>query len=113
MRVRVALLEKDQRVLPDMGVRVAFLEEQSETRQQAVPTGVVVPDAAVAADAAGKFVYVVDDKRVIRRSVTVGAQEGERVRVLSGLDGGERIVTGLSDELLASLSDGGRVTVLN
>ncbi|MDH3644579.1 MAG: efflux RND transporter periplasmic adaptor subunit, partial [Gammaproteobacteria bacterium] len=49
VRVRVALLEKDQRVLPDMGVRVAFLEEQSEARQPVVPTGVVVPDAAVGA----------------------------------------------------------------
>jgi RND family efflux transporter MFP subunit len=113
VRVRVALLEKDRRVLPDMGVRVAFLHEHADTEAELAATGVIVPDAAIGADDAGKFVYVVDDQRVARRSVTTKPAGGARVRVLSGLDKGERIVTELSDELLLSLADGDRVTVLN
>lgn len=113
VRVRVALLEKDARVLPDMGVRVAFLDERAAPEQGSAPAGVMVPDAAIAADAAGKFVYVVDRQRVARRSVTTGATDGTRIRVVSGLNNGERIVADLSDELLASLADGGRIAVLN
>ncbi len=113
VRVRVALLEMDQRVLPDMGVRVAFLDEHAEVEAESTPTGVIVPDAAIAADDVGKFVYVVDGQRIARRSVTTGPGEGTRVRVLSGLNKGERIVTDLSEELLVSLVDGGRVAVLN
>ena len=110
VRVRVALLEKDNRVLPDMGVRVAFLDEHVEA-QPAPAGGVLIPDAAVAADAAGKFVYVIDDERVARRSVTTSSEEGSRARVLSGLHEGEHVVSDLSDEIRFSLVDGDRVVV--
>jgi hypothetical protein len=46
--VRIALLERDARVLPDMGVRVAFLEEKVTQPAAPPPTGVWVPSGAPA-----------------------------------------------------------------
>ena len=113
VRVRVRLLERDPRVLPDMGVRVAFLEEHGSPDAPEVPIGVLVPRDAVGRDAAGDFVWVVQEGAVRRRPVTVSDRQGARILVSRGLQGGERVVTSLGEELLASLSEGKRVAVLN
>ena len=107
VRVRVGFVERDERVLPDMGVRVAFLDEAQETDPQPAPLGVLVPKEGYAEDDLGTFVYVVQEGRVARRAVRLAASaEGARVRVLTGLANGERIVAPLNTELLGQLSDG-------
>ena len=113
VRVRVALLERDERVLPDMGVRVAFLEESGAAQQTTEPAGVSIPESAVARGGAGEFVFVVANDTVSRRPVEIGVRSGRSVRVTGGLTSGERVVNGLSDELLASLDDGVRVRLVN
>jgi hypothetical protein len=114
VRVRVGLLEKDERVLPDMGVRVAFLDERAvDASKGPAPGGVLVPSDSVSSDVNGQFVYVVEGERADRRAVTIGEREGSRVRVLSGLERGERVVAQLSAELVAELTSSGRVSVLN
>lgn len=114
VRVRVALLERDERVLPDMGVRVAFLDEKSSNAEgAAAATGVLVPYDSVAQDDAGKFVFVVAAQQASRRSVTIAERQGERVRIVDGLGNGERVVADLSGERLNELSSGDRVSVEN
>jgi hypothetical protein len=44
----VALLKKDPRIVPDMGVRVSFLEKAAPVAANAPPPGVLVPAAAIA-----------------------------------------------------------------
>jgi len=114
VRVRVALVERDERVLPDMGVRVAFLDDQSTAAQPAAESGgVLIPGDSVARDEQGEFVFVVTGDRADRRAVITGARQGNRISVTQGLVSGERIVANLSDELLASLSTTDRVSVVN
>ncbi len=116
VRVRVALLERDDRILPDMGVRVAFLEKQVEGGSAAAaPVGVLVPNSAVSRGAGlgESFVYVVNNEQVRKRNVTVGSREGTQVRLLSGLNNGERVVADLSDESSLGLADGDRISVAN
>ena len=117
VRVRIEFLQRDERVLPDMGVRVAFLDEQAQTESTDVPQGVLVPEGAIAQDDKGKFVYVVANNSVARRQVRLGHSEGDqqggRVRVLTGLAHGERVVAQLSADTLSSLSDGRAVTEIN
>ena len=117
VRVRVGLLERDSRVLPDMGVRVAFLEEKPEStgdfEADAQALGVLVPQASVATDDQGQFVYVVSNDIASRRSVRLGAPAGQRARVLTGLQQGERVVDQLSDEMLSNLRDGRVVSETN
>jgi RND family efflux transporter MFP subunit len=90
VKVRVALLQKSPRILPDMGVRVNFLE------RAAVPStaseGVLVPAAALVDSAAGKAVWRVRDTRVERVPVRVLASFGDLRQVGGALRAGESVV---------------------
>ena len=108
VRVRIGFVERDGRVLPDMGVKVAFLESKA-ARPVAAPSGVVVPGAAVADEGEGAYVWVVRDERVARREISLGEGQGTRRMVLAGLDGGERVVASAADFAAAGLADGDRV----
>lgn len=101
VKVRIAINARDPRIVPDMGVRVAFLEPQS-TRPTPLTAGVLVPLAAIQADGATGVVFVYADGKVARRRVTLGETVGTQRQVLSGLRAGERTV--LSPP--ASLQDG-------
>ena len=113
VRVRIGFIERDERVLPDMGVRVAFMEQRATARPVEKAGGVLVPGAAVAEDSEGAYVMVVAGDRVVRRRVIPGDVQGGRVRILTGLDTGERVVTDLTEALLAGLADGTRVSFVN
>jgi RND family efflux transporter MFP subunit len=88
VRVRIAFEALDPRILPDMGIKVRFLEDGAD-RAQAHPS---VPAEAVLREGEAAAVWVVRDGKVERRSVTLGAADGDRVAVLEGLRGGEAIV---------------------
>lgn len=108
VRVRIALLERDGRVLPDMGVRVAFLEEALAEDASAVDgPGVMLPANSITED--GRYVFVVSGDRAERRAVVLGDRQGARIRVLSGVEQGERVVLELSEDLMGALAGGGRV----
>jgi len=100
VRVRIALLERDARVLPDMGVRVAFLEEKKVAEKPvAAPTGVFVPANAARQDEGGAFVFVVDGDRARRRPIVVGERKRDVVQITSGVAAGERVVADQSEGL--------------
>jgi RND family efflux transporter MFP subunit len=88
VRVRIAFEQLDPRILPDMGIKVRFLEE----RAGAGPAAVQLPSKAVVRDQAGNSVWVVRDGQVERRPVQVGAEQDGQVAVLEGLQGGETVV---------------------
>ena len=113
VRVRIGFVERDERVLPDMGVRVAFLADREAPASVQTPRGVLVPSGAIARDNQGEFVMVIADGELARRSVVPGDPRGARVQVLDGLANGERVVADLSKQLLASLAEGARVSFGN
>jgi RND family efflux transporter MFP subunit len=91
VKVRIAIKLRDPRIVPDMGVRVAFLDPQP-ARLAPLPSGVLVPADAVRADGAAGVVFVYADGKVERRGVTLGETIGNHRQVLSGLRDGERVV---------------------
>jgi RND family efflux transporter MFP subunit len=94
LRIEVRILEPDTRLLPDMSARITFLAEPPPPGQEAKPA-VLVPAAAVRRDArGGNFVWVVNDGRVHQVTVETAGDIGDRVRIASGLRGGEAVVTG-------------------
>jgi RND family efflux transporter MFP subunit len=108
VKVRIAFKEKDDRVVPDMGVRVSFLEDEKPAVANApVITGVTVPaDAVVQRD--GKTVaFVVRDGRAGLREIEAGDPRDGQRRILRGLAVGEQVVLAPPAELL----DGGKVAV--
>ena len=113
-RVRVGFIELDKRVLPEMGVKVSFLEQVVASQPVAEQLeGVLVPSLAVNNLDEEYFVWVVSDQQVNRRSVIIGEQLGQQVLIVSGLQSGERVIANLNDEILTSLEDGLTVSVLN
>jgi RND family efflux transporter MFP subunit len=110
VKVRIAIARKDPRIVPDMGVRVAFMEPEATRRQAAPEPGVILPADAVrlegAAEAAG-VVFVVAGDKVERRAVALGRTAGATRMVLSGVRDGERVVVSPPE----SLKDGGTVRV--
>ncbi len=106
VRVRLAFDQLDPRILPDMGVKVAFLgeEEKGTVSGRAV---VVIPRAAVRKDGERDVVFVIRGDRVERRAVGLGPAPGDEAVVLSGITAGERVVV----EGPADLKDGAAVSV--
>ena len=101
--MRVGFDDLDPRILPDMGVKVAF-QESSEEGVPAVE-GVSVPVTAVRRDGSAEIVMVVQGDVLERRAVTVGETTGAEARIVGGLAAGERVVV----EGPAGLTDGDRV----
>jgi RND family efflux transporter MFP subunit len=92
VKVRIALKSKDPRIVPDMGVRVAFLDTSQPAARGPARAGVLVPAEAVRAEGAGGWVFVHTGERVERRSVGLGQTVGAEREVLTGLKAGERVV---------------------
>jgi RND family efflux transporter MFP subunit len=110
VKVRIGLDSKDDRIVPDMGVRVSFLEEKKPVEQDShPPRGVLVPAPALRRDGAQDIVFVVKDGKAQRRVVTLGGVVGGSRQVESGVSPGEvLIVDGPAD-----LRDDGAVTQIN
>jgi len=89
--VRVGFDALDQRILPDMGVKVAF---QDEVENGNVAPGVLVPTSALRRDAGRDVVWVVSEGVLERRAVSTaaGVVAGSERLVLAGLRAGERVV---------------------
>jgi RND family efflux transporter MFP subunit len=105
VKVRIAIKSRDRRIVPDMGVRVSFLEPAGARRVAPVP-GVLVPKEAVATvEGNTGTVFVVASDSVQRRSVTLGAESATGRVILGGLREGERVVLSPPE----SLRDGAAV----
>lgn len=114
VRVRVEIVDRDPRILPEMGISVRFLEERSEDAD----TGGIrrllrVPARSVFETGGRSYVFVIDERagnsRLERRAVRLGARSGEAILVTAGLNARERLV---ADATAGDLSDGMRVRVV-
>jgi len=108
VKVRIAIDTKDPRIVPDMGVRVAFLEDKKPAAQaQTAPRGVLVPAAALRKDGDKDIVFVLKDSKAQRRAVSLGGSVGDAREVRAGLSAGETVIV----EAPADLKDGAAVQV--
>ena len=100
VRVRIAFLERDDRVLRDMGVKVAFLGSESPDPAQEEVAGVIVASEAVRDDARGTYVWRMANGVVERRPVeTSGSRDRDAVLVTRGLAVGDTVVRSAQGEL--------------
>ena len=107
VKVRVALAVKDPRIVPDMGVRVSFLEA-ARPQQAAQPKGVRAPGAAVVERDGAQVAFVVGDEDTVQqRALKVAGKLGDDVHVTEGLDAGETVVL----DPPAELKDGAKVVL--
>ncbi len=106
VQVKVRLLERDPRILPEMGARVEFLEEA--TAAPDAPPRVFAPADAVRNAGSSTIVWVVRDGLAARVVVEAGPVSGGRREVRSGLTGGETLILNPH----SNLADGARVNVI-
>jgi HlyD family secretion protein len=96
----------DPRILPDMGIKVAFLGSE-QTASAAVAAPVTIPKNSVRTDGGSQVVFVAGSDAVERRAVRLGNAKDDRIEVVSGLVPGEKVVL----DPPATLKDGSRVIV--
>ena len=94
VRVRIGFLERDDRILRDMGVKVAFLGSDIAATETREVQGVMVPGTALRADDNGDFVWIVRDGVAERRSVSLGGpRDRPQVLVQTGLVVGDTVIS--------------------
>jgi hypothetical protein len=106
VKVRVGLDLKDARIVPDMGVRVGFLEAAKPAAANATP-GVLVPAAAITQRDGEDIAFAIAGEAVQQRKLTLGRTLGEDREVLQGLSGGDAVVL----DPPGQLADGARVRI--
>ncbi|HNX49324.1 MAG TPA: efflux RND transporter periplasmic adaptor subunit [Thermoanaerobaculaceae bacterium] len=90
VKVRISFGALDPRMLPDMGVKVAFLADEMPGQEAAAAA--VIPRAAVRKDGETTVVLLVRDGRLERRAVRLGAERADDVEVLAGVASGDMLV---------------------
>ena len=99
VKVRIALLEKDERVLPDMGSRVSFLKKVETQNREEVKEGVMIPLAAVDNEGDQSIVQVINGSQIKLTEVKVAEETANYARVIEGLTSGMTVVARFDREL--------------
>lgn len=106
VKVRVSFNQLDPRILPQMGVKVAFQGDEN-----AAPTAgkmlLTAPQDAIVKINNRDVAWVVRDGKVERRAVTVANADGGEVSISAGLVQGESVILNPP----ATLTDGAAVSV--
>lgn len=107
VKVRVSLDQKDARIVPDMGVRVSFLEAARPADAQQ-PKGVRVPGAAIVQRDGQDVAFALkDDDTVEQVALKLGMAMGDDRQALSGVSAGDTVVLDPPD----ALKDGAKVRI--
>lgn len=108
VKVRVAFDQLDPRILPQMGVKVAFQDDGngSPTAGRDLPAA---PREAIRRIDNRDVAWVLRDGRAERRAVTVAHSDADEVSISAGLSQGETVILNAP----STLTDGATVTVVN
>jgi HlyD family secretion protein len=102
VKVRITFDKLDPRILPDMGVKVAFLNEPDtakKTKAHGATARAIIPETAVRGRGAESYVFAVRDGKVERRTVTLGQTISHNVEVMAGVNPGDELVVHGPDNL--------------
>lgn len=107
VKVKVAILNPDERLFPELSATVHFLPDHPEGEEHlAEQKTVFAPVAAIQEEGEEKFAWVVEGNRVRKVAVTTkGKAEAGLIEVASPFTGGESLVTSTP----ANLKDGDQV----
>ena len=98
VQVKVSILDRDARILTEMGAKVEFLETPraaaAGSAQPVERPRIIVPADAVRSENGRDVVWIVRDGRLQRRDVDAGPVSGNFREIRSGLAGGEQLLVG-------------------
>jgi RND family efflux transporter MFP subunit len=107
VKVRISFDKLDPRILPDMGVKVAFLEEQKPQDKKQPAAAIYLPKDAVRQSDGSTIVYVFHDGKAERRAIKTGGTNGDTQQIIAGLNDGEQVIV----KGPADLHDGQNVAI--
>ncbi len=93
VQVKVTIVDRDPRILTEMGAKVEFLGAASSTERTERPR-IIVPAEAVRSENGRDVVWIVRDGRLQKRDVDAGPVSGNFREIRSGLAGGEQLLVG-------------------
>ena len=99
VKVRIALLEKDERVLPDMGSRVSFLRKVETKMEETPKEGVMIPLAAISVSKDKSFVQALKENKIIITNIEIAEETANYARVTKGLKSGMKVIARFDDDL--------------
>ena len=99
VKVRIALLEKDQRVLPDMGTRVSFLKNVKEQKETSGKNDPMVPKAALSNINGSPHVQIVNEGRIKLQKVKISEETASYSRISLGLSVNDTVVAKFDNNL--------------
>jgi HlyD family secretion protein len=99
VQVKVSIVDRDPRILTEMGAKVEFLqaprpEPAAGAPQAAERPRIIVPAEAVRSENGRNVVWMVRDGRLQSRDVDAGPVSGNFREIRSGLSGGEQLLVG-------------------
>jgi RND family efflux transporter MFP subunit len=109
VKVRISFDKLDPRILPDMGIKVTFLDDEPvKKKDTAAPEiAALLPSDAVRDENGKKIVFLVKGDKLERRAVSIGSTQGSQTEILSGLAVGDTVVS----KGPANLQDGQAVEI--
>ncbi len=109
VKVRVGFEKLDPRILPDMGVKVAFRDSGAVASVAGAGRAVIIPQNALRTVDGHDVVFVIQNHRAERRAVTSAGTQGSDVLLNAGVSAGEKIVLdpppGLGDGMAVAESN--------
>jgi len=105
VRVRIGFEKLEPQILPDMGIKVRFLDDQPVQPVATQGPRIRVPAVAVQKVDGESYVWVVSDERVERRAVTLGPESEGTIEIRAGVNSGDELVS----PVVQGLVDGGKV----
>ncbi|MFC1851508.1 efflux RND transporter periplasmic adaptor subunit [candidate division CSSED10-310 bacterium] len=97
VKVRITFNKLDPRILPDMGVKVTFLDHKGD-----LPTGqplVIIPRDSIRENKGKQIVFIFKNDQIEQRAISVGHIKGNDIEVLAGISAGEMVVTSETEDL--------------
>jgi len=104
--VKVRFIDYDQRILPEMSAKVAFLSRPTKPEEQKPLTA--LNPAALLTRNGKKAVFLIKGDQAVETPVTPGEQIGDMIEVLSGVNAGDKIVL----KPLNKIKNGSKIKVL-
>lgn len=97
VKVRISFDRLDPRILPDMGVKVAFLSEEPARKKtkdhaDAPAAKAIIPKSAVHGGEGNSYVFAVRNGTLERRAVSLGQGIAGDVEVMAGVKVGDQLV---------------------
>ncbi len=109
VRVRIAFDVLEPRILPQMGVKVTFLEDRPAEATASTRPTMRVPSDAVFRDGENTYVWRVKDEAVERVAVRTAGERSGSIEVVAGLNAGDVVVA----RQVEGLAEGAPVKVGN